>query len=89
MQLEGEDLQDQAKDIQQLRVTKDLLQRLMENDLLSKDAKQKETLDRTLELNRNVRQSRMGGGGGGKRETVIRETIFILAIVLCVVHLVV
>jgi len=55
MKLEGEGLLDQAKDIQLMRVTKDLLNRLMETDLLTKDARQKEVLDKTYQLNEKVR----------------------------------
>lgn len=64
MQLEGEDLLDQIKDIQLLKVTKDLLRRLMEKDLLSKDARQKETLDRTLELSKKVRLFKVDDSDG-------------------------
>ncbi len=54
MKLEGEGLLDQAKDIQLMRVTKELLNRLLETDLLSKDARQKEVLDKTYQLNEKV-----------------------------------
>ena len=55
MKLEGEGLLDQGKDIQLMRVTKELLNRLLESDLLSKDARQKEVLDKTFQLNEKVR----------------------------------
>lgn len=54
MKLEEEGLLDKARDIQMMRVTRDLLQRLHERDLYSKDIREKETLDSTMEFNKKV-----------------------------------
>ena len=54
MRLEEEELIDKAKDIQLMRVTRDLLQRLHERDLFRKDIREKETLDNTIEFNKRV-----------------------------------
>lgn len=54
MTLEEEELLDKARDIQMMRVTRDLLQRLHEKDLFSKDTREKETLDNTIEFNKKV-----------------------------------
>lgn len=54
MQMEAEDLLEKARDIQMMKVTKDLLQRLHEEDLFSKDIREKETLDKTIKFNTKV-----------------------------------
>lgn len=54
MEMEEEMLLDKARDIQMMRVTRDLLQRLHEKDLFSKDTREKETLDSTIEFNKKV-----------------------------------
>lgn len=55
MEMEEGGLLDKAKDIQMMRVTRDLLQRLHEKDLFSKDIREKETLEHTIEFNKRVR----------------------------------
>ena len=54
MEMDEEGLLDKARDIQMMRVTRDLLQRLHERDLFSKDTREKETLDNTIEFNKKV-----------------------------------
>ena len=54
MKLDEEGLLDKARDIQMMRVTRDLLQRLHERDLFSKDTREKETLESTMEFNKKV-----------------------------------
>ena len=54
MEMEEEGLLDKARDIQMMRVTRDLLQRLHERDLFSKDTREKETLENTIEFNKKV-----------------------------------
>lgn len=56
MELEEEGLLDKARDIQMMRVTRDLLQRLHERDLFSKDIREKETLENTTEFYKKVPQ---------------------------------
>jgi hypothetical protein len=47
-------LMEKAKDIQMLRVTKELQQRLMEENVTSKDRNEIDTLEKTIELNQKV-----------------------------------
>lgn len=54
MELDQEELLDKARDIQMMRVTRDLLQRLHERDLFAKDIREKETLESTIEFNKRA-----------------------------------
>ncbi len=54
MEMDEEGLLDKARNIQMMRVTRDLLQRLHERDLFSKDTREKETLENTIEFNKKV-----------------------------------
>ena len=54
LRMEAEDLVEQARDIQKLRVTKELQSRLLEADVAGRDHQECLTLERTLELNHKV-----------------------------------
>ena len=54
LHMEAEDLVIKAKDVQMLRVTKELQERLMMDNIQSKDQNQIETLEKTIELNKKV-----------------------------------
>ena len=51
-------MQERARDVQLLRVTKDLQLRLNENGQARRDQHDAETLEKTLELNEKVRKIR-------------------------------
>ena len=54
LQMEAEDLVVKSKDVQMLRVTKELQERLMMENIQSKDQHQIETLEKTIKLNKKV-----------------------------------
>ena len=54
MQMEADDLLEKGRDVQLMKVTRDLLQRLHEKDLFSKDIREKDTLEKTIEFNKKV-----------------------------------
>ncbi len=54
MHMEADDLVEKGREVQIMRVTKDLLQRLHEKDLFLKDIREKDTLDKTIEFNKKV-----------------------------------
>ena len=55
--MEAEDQITKAKDVQMLRVTKELQERLMMSNIQAKDQQQIETLEKTIELNKKVSKS--------------------------------
>ena len=52
--MEAEDEITKAKDVQMLRVTKELQERLMMSNIQAKDQQQIETLEKTIDLNKKV-----------------------------------
>ena len=58
MRMEAEDLVEKAKDVHMLRVTKGLQQRLLEENVTSKDQNEIETLEKTIELNQEVKKKK-------------------------------
>ena len=54
LNMEAEDEITKAKDVQMLRVTKELQERLMMSNIQAKDQQQIETLEKTIDLNKKV-----------------------------------
>lgn len=54
LNMEAEDQVTKAKDVQMMRVTKELQERLMMSNIQAKDQHQIETLENTIDLNKKV-----------------------------------